>query len=418
FLKRETRPTTKETLTSRLIDRPIRPLFPEGFRDDVQVQSIVLSSDVQNDADVLGMNGAACALFISSLPFTGPIASTRVGRVEGAFVAFPTHAQLEESDLDMIVSANEREVVMIEGFAQEMPEAEMLDAIKFAHGICREVISLQRELFEKIQPVKVKYDIPDDTALVGQLRSAYYDRFKEAKQTEGKQARNDACNVLRQTALAEMIPDATAAGAMTKDTLYRAWHTLENRVVRDSILAGMRADGRDSKSLRNIHCETDLLPRTHGTALFQRGETQAFVTVTLGTPRDEQRVDGMMDEYSKKFMLDYNFPSFSVGECKPIRGPGRREIGHGMLAERSLEPILPDPDDFPYTIRLISDILESNGSSSMASVCGGCLALMAAGVPITNPVAGISIGLVRDPDQFVLLTDILGDEDHHGDMDF
>ncbi len=418
FLKRETRPTTKETLTSRLIDRPIRPLFPEGFRDDVQVQSIVLSSDVQNDADVLGMNGAACALFISSLPFTGPIASTRVGRVDGAFVAFPTHAQLEESDLDMIVSANEREVVMIEGFAQEMPEAEMLDAIKFAHGICREVISLQRELFEKIQPVKVKYEIPDDTALVGQLRSAYYDRFKEAKQTEGKQARNDACNVLRQTALAEMIPDATAAGAMTKDTLYRAWHTLENRVVRDSILAGMRADGRDSKSLRNIHCETDLLPRTHGTALFQRGETQAFVTVTLGTPRDEQRVDGMMDEYSKKFMLDYNFPSFSVGECKPIRGPGRREIGHGMLAERSLEPILPDPDDFPYTIRLISDILESNGSSSMASVCGGCLALMAAGVPITNPVAGISIGLVRDPDQFVLLTDILGDEDHHGDMDF
>ena len=418
FLKRETRPTTKETLTSRLIDRPIRPLFPEGFRDDVQVQSIVLSSDVQNDADVLGMNGAACALFISSLPFTGPIASTRVGRVDGAFVAFPTHAQLEESDLDMIVSANEREVVMIEGFAQEMPESEMLDAIKFAHGICREVISLQRELFEKIQPVKVKYDIPDDTALVGQLRSAYYDRFKEAKQTEGKQARNDACNALRNIALAEMIPDATAEGAITKDTLYRAWHTLENRVVRDSILAGMRADGRDSKSLRNIHCETDLLPRTHGTALFQRGETQAFVTVTLGTPRDEQRVDGMMDEYSKKFMLDYNFPSFSVGECKPIRAPGRREIGHGMLAERSLEPILPDPDDFPYTIRLISDILESNGSSSMASVCGGCLALMAAGVPITNPVAGISIGLVRDPDQFVLLTDILGDEDHHGDMDF
>jgi len=418
FLKRETRPTTKETLTSRLIDRPIRPLFPEGFRDDVQVQSIVLSSDVQNDADVLGMNGAACALFISSLPFTGPIASTRVGRVDGAFVAFPTHAQLEESDLDMIVSANEREVVMIEGFAQEMPESEMLDAIKFAHGICREVISLQRELFEKIQPVKVKYDIPDDTALVGQLRSAYYERFKVAKQTEGKQARNDACNALRNIALAEMIPDATAEGAITKDTLYRAWHTLENRVVRDSILAGMRADGRDSKSLRNIHCETDLLPRTHGTALFQRGETQAFVTVTLGTPRDEQRVDGMMDEYSKKFMLDYNFPSFSVGECKPIRAPGRREIGHGMLAERSLEPILPDPDDFPYTIRLISDILESNGSSSMASVCGGCLALMAAGVPITNPVAGISIGLVRDPDQFVLLTDILGDEDHHGDMDF
>ncbi len=418
FLKRETRPTTKETLTSRLVDRPIRPLFPEGFRDEVQVQSIVLSSDIQNDADVLGMNGAACALFVSSLPFTGPIASTRVGRVDGNFVAFPTHAQLEESDLDMIVSANDREVVMIEGFAQEMPEAEMLDAIKFAHNICREVISLQRELFEKIQPVKATFDIPDDTELVSKLKASYYDRFRDAKQTEGKQARNEACNVLRNVAFAEFVPDPAAEGAISKDTFYRAWHTLENRVVRDAILAGTRADGRDSKSLRPIHCETDLLPRTHGTALFQRGETQAFVTVTLGTPRDEQRVDGLMDEYSKKFMLDYNFPSFSVGECKPIRAPGRREIGHGMLAERSLEPVLPDPDDFPYTIRLISDILESNGSSSMASVCGGCLGLMAAGVPITNPVAGISIGLVREPEQFVLLTDILGDEDHHGDMDF
>lgn len=418
FLKRETRPTTKETLTSRLVDRPIRPLFPEGFRDEVQVQSIVLSSDVQNDADVLGMNGAACALFVSSLPFTGPIASTRIGRVGGNFIAFPTHAQLEDSDLDMIVSANDREVVMIEGFAQEIPENEMLDAIKFAHGICREVIDLQRELFDKIKPTKATFAVADDTDLVAKLCSAYYDRFKTAKQTEGKQARNDACNSLREAAFAEMIPDPSAEGAISKDTFYRAWHTLENRVVRDSILAGMRSDGRDSKSLRAIHCETDLLPRTHGTALFQRGETQAFVTVTLGTPRDEQRVDGLVEEYSKKFMLDYNFPSFSVGECKPIRGPGRREIGHGMLAERSLEPVLPDPDDFPYTIRLISDILESNGSSSMASVCGGCLGLMAAGVPITNPVAGISIGLVRESDQYVLLTDILGDEDHHGDMDF
>jgi polyribonucleotide nucleotidyltransferase len=418
FLKRETRPTTKETLTSRLIDRPIRPLFPEGFLDEVQVQSIVLSSDAQNDADVLGMNGAACALFVSTLPFSGPIASTRVGRVDGNLIAFPTIAQLEESDLDMIVSANEREVVMIEGFAQEIPENEMLDAIKFAHGVCRDVIALQRELFEKVQPVKVAFATVDDSQLVSQLRAAYYDRFRDAKQTEGKQARNEACNALRELAYKETVPNPEAEGAIPKDVFYRAWHTLENRVVRDSILAGMRSDGRDSKSLRPIHCETDLLPRTHGTALFQRGETQAFVTVTLGTPRDEQRVDGMMDEYSKKFMLDYNFPSFSVGECKPIRAPGRREIGHGMLAERSLEPILPDPDDFPYTIRLISDILESNGSSSMASVCGGCLGLMAAGVPITNPVAGISIGLVRETDQFVLLTDILGDEDHHGDMDF
>lgn len=419
FLKREGRPTTKETLTSRLVDRPIRPLFPEGFIDEVQIQSMVLSSDAQNDADVLAMNGAACALLVSTLPFQGPIASVRIGRVEGKLLAFPTVNQLDESDLDMIVSANEREVVMIEGFCHEISESDMVEAIKFAHGICREVIDLQKELLEKIKPVKVQFASPDDSALIAQMKDKYYDRFRAAKQTEGKQARNEACAALRDLAKSEMIPDPAAQGALCPNVFGRAWHTLENRVVRDLIMAGTRSDGRDTTSLRNIHCETDLLPRTHGTALFQRGETQAFITVTLGTNRDEQRVDGLMDEYSKKFMLDYNFPPFSVGECKPNRGPGRREIGHGMLAERSLEPILPDPDDFPYTIRLISDILESNGSSSMASVCGGCLGLMAAGVPITNPVAGISIGLVRDKeDRFVLLTDILGDEDHHGDMDF
>lgn len=419
FIKREGRPTTKETLTSRLVDRPIRPLFPEGFIDEVQIQCIVLSSDGQNDADVLAMNGAACALLVSNLPFRGPIASVRVGRIDGKLIPFPTVAQLEECDLDMIVSANEREVVMIEGFGHELPESDMIEAIKFAHQACRDVISLQRELHDKIQPKKVVFVSPDDSALIAQMKDKYFDRFKTAKQIEGKQARNEACNALRELAKSEMIPDASAEGALDANVFHRAWHTLENRVVRNLILAGTRADGRDTTSLRNIHCESDLLPRTHGTALFQRGETQAFVTVTLGTTRDEQRVDGLMDEYTKKFMLDYNFPPFSVGECKPNRGPGRREIGHGMLAERSLEPVLPDPDDFPYTIRLISDILESNGSSSMASVCGGCLGLMAAGVPITNPVAGISIGLVREEDdRYVLLTDILGDEDHHGDMDF
>lgn len=418
FLKRESRPTTKETLTSRLIDRPIRPLFPEGFHDEVQVQAIVLSSDVQNDADVLAMNGAAVGLYISSLPFQGPIASCRVGKIDGKLVAFPTHAQLEESELDMIVSANQREVVMIEGFAQEMPEAEMLEAIKFAHDICRQVIELQNEFYAKVQPVKVPFVSPDDTDLMAKIRDGYYDRFKEAKQIEGKQARNEATSALQKEALAALIPDPAAEGAPSVDFFNYVWHRFENAVVRDLILSGRRSDGRDAKSLRPIHCETDLLPRTHGTALFQRGETQAFVTVTLGTPRDEQRVDGLVDEYSKKFMLDYNFPPFSVGECRPIRAPGRREIGHGMLAERSLEAVLPDPEDFPYTIRVISDILESNGSSSMASVCGGCLGLMAAGVPITNPVAGISIGLVREKNQYVLLTDIIGDEDHFGDMDF
>ena len=249
-------------------------------------------------------NGAACALFVSSLPFQGPISSVRIGRIDGRLIAFPTLAQLEESDLDMILSANEREVVMIEGFGQEIPEAEMFDAIKFAHGICRDVIALQKELFDKVNPQKVSFTSPDDSALIASIKDRYYDRFKEAKQIIGKQARNEACSQLRATALAEMIPDATAAGAIDPIAFHRAWHTLENRVVRDLILAGTRSDGRDSKSLRSIHCETDLLPRTHGTALFQRGETQAFITVTLGTPRDEQRIDGLMDEYSKKFMLD------------------------------------------------------------------------------------------------------------------
>ncbi len=418
FIKREGRPTTKETLTSRLVDRPIRPLFPEGFINEVQVQSLVLSSDTQNDADVLAMNGAACAVFVSTLPFQGPISSVRIGRIDGKLIPFPTVSQLDDSDLDMIVSANEREVVMIEGFGQEIPESEMLEAIKYAHGICRDVIDLQKELLAKVNPQRVQFVSPDDSSLIATLKDRYHDRFKTAKQIEGKQARNEACSQLRQAVLADLIPDASAPGALDSHAVIRAWHTLENQIVRDLILAGTRSDGRDSKSLRPIHCETDLLPRTHGTALFQRGETQAFITITLGTPRDEQRVDGLMDEYSKKFMLDYNFPPFSVGECKPNRGPGRREIGHGMLAERSLEGVLPDSDEFPYTVRVISDILESNGSSSMASVCGGCLGLMAAGVPITNPVAGISIGLVRDKDNFVLLTDIIGDEDHFGDMDF
>ncbi len=374
---------------------------------------------MQNDGDVLAMNGAACALLVSALPFQGPIGSTRIGRVDGKLIAFPTHEQLEESDLDMIVSANAREVVMIEGFGQEIPENEMMEAIQFGHSIIRQVIDLQLELLAKVNPKKMEFQALDDSALFNQIKERYYDRFKAAKQTEGKANRNNACNELREIALAEFIPNPDAEGAISRDTFHRVWHAVENKVVRDAILAGTRSDGRDWTSLRPIECEADLLPRTHGSALFQRGETQALITVTLGTPRDEQRVDGLVEEYTKKFMLDYNFPSFSVGECRPIRGPGRREIGHGALAERSLEPVLPDPEDFPYTIRVISDILESNGSSSMASVCGGCLGLMAAGVPITNPVAGISIGLVREKDdRFCLLTDILGDEDHFGDMDF
>ncbi|CAN0465391.1 unnamed protein product, partial [Hapterophycus canaliculatus] len=263
------------------------------------------------------------------------------------------------------------------------------------------------------------YEEPADDGLFDRLDSAYYNDFKAAQQTSGKQDRNDAVRALRDRAMSEVIPDPKAEGAICVNRFKSVWHDLEEKVVRGLISAGTRPDGRDRNSLRAIHCETDLLPRVHGSALFQRGETQALITIALGTSRDEQRVDGLQDEFSKKFMLDYNFPSFSVGECRPIRGPGRREIGHGALAERSVAPVLPPADAFPYTIRVISDITESNGSSSMASVCGATLALMASGVPISNPVAGISIGMVQNSaDDWHLLTDILGTEDHFGDMDF
>jgi polyribonucleotide nucleotidyltransferase len=419
FIKREGRPTTKETLTSRLCDRPIRPLFPKGYRDEVQCQAIVLASDKQNDGDVLAMNGVAAALFISPLPFQGPIASVRVGRVNGQFLAFPTHDDLENSDLDLIVSGSEESVAMIEGFAREMSEADMFEAVLFAHSAIKEVIALQRELYEKVGVKKQEFVPPPDTGLDANLKSRFYDELKAAKQTVGKQARAEAVKAVKEKARLEFIPDPAAPDAIRPEVFSTAWSELVERVVRDLILSGTRPDGRDYRTLRDIECAVDVLPRVHGSAVFQRGETQALITVTLGTSRDEQRVDGLQEEYSKKFMLDYNFPSFSVGEVRPIRGPGRREIGHGALAERSVNPVLPSPEEFPYTIRVISDILESNGSSSMASVCGATLGLMAAGVPISNPVAGISVGLVKESEsQWVLLTDIIGDEDHYGDMDF
>jgi polyribonucleotide nucleotidyltransferase len=419
FLKREGRPTTKETLTSRLMDRPIRPLWPQGFTDEVQVQSLVLSSDAQNDGDVLAMNGASVALHISSMPFAGPVGSVRVGKVDGKLIAFPTFDELEESELDLIVSGTRDAVTMIEGFSQEMPEDEMLAAIQYSHTVIKEIIALQQELFDKVRPEKVTFTPPADDGLFKRLNDAYYDKFRDAKQTGKKQERATAVRNLRDRAMAELIPNPDAPGAINPGRFKTVWHDLEEKIVRDLIIAGTRPDGRDRTSLRPIICETDLLPRVHGSALFQRGETQALVTITLGTGRDEQRVDGLQEEYSKKFMLDYNFPSWSVGEVRPIRGPGRREIGHGALAERSVAPVLPSPEEFPYTIRVISDILESNGSSSMASICGATLGLMAAGVPISNPVAGISIGLVKESNEkWCLLTDILGDEDHFGDMDF
>ncbi|HID78243.1 MAG TPA: polyribonucleotide nucleotidyltransferase [Planctomycetaceae bacterium] len=419
FIKREGRPTLKETLTARLIDRPIRPAFPKGFHDEVQVLAYVMASDRQNDADVLAMNGASAALCVSPLPFQGPIGSVRLGYIDGQYVPFPTQDELEESDLDLIVSGTKEAVLMIEGFAREMPEDLMVEAIMTAHGYVKEICELQDEMARQVGPEKIEVPEPESEGLDEMLRERYYEAFRQAKQTPGKQARAEACDRLKERVLTELIPDPEAEGAIDPVRFESAWHDLERRVVRDLILSGTRPDGRSPEELREVVCRVDVLPRVHGSALFQRGETQAMITVTLGTARDEQRVDGVLEEYSKKFMLDYFFPPFSVGECRPIRGPGRREMGHGALAERSVKPVLPDPEQFPYTIRIISDILESNGSSSMASVCGATLGLMAAGVPISNPVAGISIGLVKEAeDRWVLLTDIIGDEDHFGDMDF
>lgn len=419
FLKREGRPTMKETLTARLMDRPIRPLFPDGFHDEVQIMAGVLASDKQNDGDMLAMNGASVALGLSNLPFQGPLGSVRLGLIDGQFVAFPTQTQLEESDLDLIVSGSRDSILMIEGFARELPEDQMNAAIETAHNYIKQIIDLQEELFRKVGKVKPEWVAPADDGVYDRLMSGYYDAMKQAKAIEGKLARAEAVSAVKAQATAALIPDPNAAGAIAPNAFSGAWSRFTERVVRDLILSGRRPDGRDYTTIRPIECTVDVLPRVHGSAIFQRGETQALITVTLGTNRDEQRVDGLIDEYSKKFMLDYYFPSYSVGECRPIRGPGRREIGHGALAERSVKPVLPDPEEFPYTIRVISDIMESNGSSSMASVCGATLGLMSAGVPITNPVAGISIGLVyENPNQWSLLTDIIGDEDHYGDMDY
>ncbi|APW63325.1 polyribonucleotide nucleotidyltransferase [Paludisphaera borealis] len=435
FIKREGRPTTKEILTARLIDRPIRPLFPEWYREEVQIQAGPISADRQNDPDVLSIIGASAALMLAKAPFLGPIGAVRLARIEGKLIAFPTADEIAASDLDLIVASTAKAVVMIEGFGEEIPEPEMADAIIEGHRINQELIALQYELLEA-----AGHDRPDQRPTPSDpLRQLLHDRFgsrlRELKQIVLKQERNSAVKELLESIVKELIPadgealalplagpagSSQAPVAVTPLRIKTAFHAVEEKVVRNLILDGKRSDGRGPKDLRSIKCEVGVLPRAHGSAIFQRGETQALVTTVLGTGADEQRVDGIMDEYSKKFMLDYNMPPFAVGEIRPIRGPGRREIGHGALAERSVAPILPVPAKFPYTIRVISDILESNGSSSMASVCGATLSLMDAGVPITDPVGGISIGLVQDDEtgRYVLLTDIIGDEDHFGDMDF
>jgi len=423
FLKREGRPSTKETLTARQIDRPIRPLFPDGYFQEVQVMANVISADKENDPDVLAMIGASAALTISKIPFQGPIGACRLGRVDGKFVVNPTHAQLEESDLRLLLGGRKDAMNMIEVGANELSEEVIADAIAVAQQTVGQVCEMIEELREK---VGVEKEIPlreMDDELAAEITAKITDKLYEAKQIEGKQERSTAVKELFETTAEEYCgtgepdsPEPRCDKVMLKAILGK----IEKSVVRRLLLEGKRVGGRAYDEVREIACEVGILPRTHGSALFTRGETQSLISVTLGTVRDAQRVDGLQDEYAQTFMLHYNFPPYSVGECRPIRGPGRREIGHGALAEKALIRVRPETEDFAYTIRIISDITESNGSSSMASVCGGTLALMDAGVPIKKPVAGISVGMVTTDDnsRYELLTDIVGEEDHFGDMDF
>ena len=433
FRKREGPPNEKEILTMRIIDRPIRPLFPDGFIEEIQIQCWVMSHDTENDTDVLAGVGAAAALAISDAPFEGPLAMVRVGRVHTddgpQFVVNPTVTQLDYSDMDMVVAGHRDGVNMIEVGAAEVGEKDTLAALEFGYGQIQGLLDMIDELVSKAGQEKRLGNLvlPTDE-IVGKVKSRCEAAMLEARQIVGKHERGDRVKELRDTILEELFPEKTdgTVGEHQKSVNDRAmakeaFRTLEKKITRLLIVDQQkRADGRGAKQLRDIECEVGVFERTHGSAFFQRGETQSLVSCTLGTGRDEQIVDGLLPEYSKKFTLHYNFPPFCVGEARRIMGPGRREIGHGALAERSLLGVLPTPDEFPYTIRLVSDITESNGSSSMASICGGCLALMDAGVPIKNTCAGISVGRFTDADGGKLLhvTDIIGEEDFFGDMDF
>lgn len=416
FFKREARPSEHEVLTSRLTDRPIRPLFPKTFKYETQVIATVLSSDGENMADVLVGVGASCALMISDIPWNGPIATVRVGRINDEFVVNPTRTQMEESDMDIIVSGNEQTIVMVEGEAKIISEEDFVQALEYAHGYINQIIDLQKKVIGECEIVK--REIPPDTSNE-ELEKTVVDLVKAdigtAIQIAQKIDREKAINKIHEDAVAGLQESYPESGMEIKGYI----DDLLKTAFREQILAqGVRSDGRSTTDIRPISIETSFLPRTHGSALFTRGETQALVVLTLGSPRDEQIIDSMDLDTKKNFMLHYNFPPYCVGETGRIGFTSRREIGHGNLAERSLKPVLPDYEDFPYTIRIVSEILESNGSSSMATVCGGSLALMNAGAPTKGHVAGIAMGLITDGKRNAILSDILGAEDHLGDMDF
>jgi polyribonucleotide nucleotidyltransferase len=421
FFKREGRPGEKEILAARLTDRPLRPLFPDGYMNETQVVCSVLSADQENDADVLALLGGSMALNLSDIPFPEPVASVRVGRIQGTWVWNPTFEQLGYSDVDMVVAGSDDAILMVEGGAVEVSEDEMLEGIEFGHEGIRQLIAIQKELLEG-------HTVPDmawtpqlpEADLTAKVEGLVAPRIAEALNLQDKQERQQAMAALKEGVIAQ-LKDEDEAYAEHAGQVGDILRAIEKRTMRRQILdRGERADGRGLEEIRPIACEVGVLPRTHGSALFTRGQTQALAVTTLGTSRDEQRIDSIdtREEVTKSFMLHYNFPPFSVGEARPFRGTSRREVGHGNLAERAIQPLLPAYDDFPYTIRLVSDILESNGSSSMATVCGSSLSLMDAGVPIKAACAGVAMGLIKEGDEVAILTDILGLEDALGDMDF
>jgi polyribonucleotide nucleotidyltransferase len=416
FFKREGRQAEKEILTSRLIDRPTRPLFPKGFRCETQVISTVLSHDRENDPDMISIVGASAALSLSDIPWNGPVAAVRVGRIGGSLVINPTTTQLADSDLNLIVAASRDAIVMVEGGARMMPEAELLDALFTAHKAAQPLIDMQEELVRQAGKPKRPVETPArDAALEAAVREHALPKLRAALAKSVKQERYAALDDAHDETQAALGGDDPVRVKLVGELVDK----LKKQVVREAIVReGKRVDGRGLAEVRPITCEVEVLPRTHGSALFTRGETQALVVTTLGTSSDEQKIDALIGEHYKKFMLHYNFPPFSTGETKFLRGPGRREIGHGALAERALLPVLPGESEFPYTIRIVSEVLESNGSSSMATVCGGSLSLMQAGVPVKGAVAGVAMGLIKEGDEVRVLSDILGDEDHLGDMDF
>jgi polyribonucleotide nucleotidyltransferase len=416
FFKREGRPSEKEILTCRLIDRSIRPLFSEGLRCETQVIATVLSADRENDPDVVAMLGASVALQVSDIPFNGPLAGVRIGRIDGQWVMNPTQSQLLESDMDIFLSGSRDAIVMVEGGARMVSEDEILDALFTGHEAIQPLLEIQEEIRRELGKAKRQVPLAElDAAMVRQVEQLALSKLQQAIEIPEKLERYKQIGEIKGEVVAKML----AEFPQKEKDIKGAFDELKRNCFRSLIIQReRRIDGRGLKDIRPITCEVEILPRTHGSALFTRGETQALVVTTLGTASDEQKIDALIGEHYKKFMLHYNFPPFSVGEVKFLRGPSRREIGHGNLAERALLPVLPPEESFPYTIRIVSEVLESNGSTSMATVCGGSLSLMDAGVPVSAPVAGIAMGLIKEGEHVRVLSDILGDEDHLGDMDF